>query len=326
MLFVCPFVDCDFGKACSDLGSVESNTTGLEVILASVGQTGTTSVAQALRSMGYRSYHIEEKMCFIPEVILDHNSPAEFARPISRCKVGAMSLEPLTDSLPHVLEASPEARVILTWRPYPSWLASTMSSGYAKDIPWSIFCLLVGAGFSSSMLIFVLDALTGAVSDLLRTGRPVSGMGDATITAFLLKFGTGLCEYSPSGSNVWERGIYKVAAQEEAYLAHMDEIRRLAGGRLLEFDVKRHSWLELARFLGRPEPPGNPPFPHPRSKDSWTNDTMFDHNLRAGMIALALCLAVLVCKILALRMLVLSLLRLLRRLLRLASRPLLKAE
>lgn len=77
--------------------------------------------------------------------------------------------------------------------------------------------------------------------------------------------------YNSTGQNLTERGNHKVAAKEEAYLSQMDEIRRLTPkGRLLEFDVQKHSWAELANFTGRQAPPGKG-FPR-RKSNNWTHD------------------------------------------------------
>jgi len=86
------------------------------------------------------------------------------------------------------------------------------------------------------------------------------------------------------------RGTLKVASQEEAYLAHMNEIRALTPpDRLLEFDVTQHGWAELGSFLGRPTPPPETPFPqHRRSKSSWTKDSLFDNNKPAYLTCLAI--------------------------------------
>jgi len=65
--------------------------------------------------------------------------------------------------------------------------------------------------------------------------------------------------------------------REEAYIAAQDEIRRIVPPeRLLVFDVRRHGWSDLTQFLGVPAQPVDRAFPHPRSKDSWTNDSVWD--------------------------------------------------
>merc|ERR1719350_1110155 len=38
-----------------------------------------------------------------------------------------------------------------------------------------------------------------------------------------------------------------------------------------DFDVTRDGWKELSAIVGVPPPSGDPPFPHPRSSESFTN-------------------------------------------------------
>eukprot|EP00969_Alexandrium_andersonii_P048940 2146473-Alexandrium_andersonii.AAC.1 len=55
---------------CTAVGGPVGNTTQLKVVLPALSQTGTTSVLQALRQLGYRSYHDEETRSFIPSMLL----------------------------------------------------------------------------------------------------------------------------------------------------------------------------------------------------------------------------------------------------------------
>merc|ERR1711920_369921 len=78
-------------------------------------------------------------------------------------------------------------------------------------------------------------------------------------------------------------GTFKSRGSEEAYLAHIDEIRRLLPkGRLLDFNVKKHGWRELLGFLGTSGPPEGTPFPRPRQKNMRTNEPLFENNLRVS--------------------------------------------
>jgi len=285
---VCLVARCEVPEPCSASSSAESNVShSLQVILPSVGQTGTTSVHVALAEMGYRAYHVEDRTAHMP-LMVDGLSSEEIGRSVSRCGVESLSLEPNVDILPRVLEASPKAKVVMTWRAYPTWVKSTQSNGVSKDIQWGYFVYSLIIPYRSLCMGELVDFLTDySISRVSASGRPFGGDGQSGAGLIFLRWLLPN-NYAAPGSNVYERGVFKIEAGEEAYLGHLDEIRQLSRGRLLEFDISRHGYAELAAFLGRPAPAGGPTFPHPRSKDSWTNDVVFHHN-PAEMLALLMC-------------------------------------
>mmetsp|Transcript_44830 Transcript_44830/g.129671 ORF Transcript_44830/g.129671 Transcript_44830/m.129671 type:complete len:361 (-) Transcript_44830:81-1163(-) len=288
----CLFVRCEWQPCLASGGMVSNTTSGLKVILPSVGQTGTTSVHSALATMGYRSFHTEDIGTYLPQVNVDATLVEEFAQLFSKCAVEAVALEPIIDTFPAVLEASPEAKVIMTWRAYDAWFKSAISAKFLKEVPWAFVQGLIAFPFKNLHMLFVADVLMGgALSRLMAEGRPFSGRSDVSALHLLIMVVYGMWNYHGEGTNVADRGVSKISGHEEAYLGHIDEIRRLAEGRLLEFDVSRHGYAELAEFLGRASPKGAQGFPHPRSKDSWTNDPMFDHNKSAYSAVLASLLA-----------------------------------
>lgn len=273
------------------LARESSVNSGLKVILASTGQTGTTSVTQALRDLGFSVYHIEEKAALAMPLMWgepDINASV-VARVCSRCGIDAISLEPSFDTLPLFLEASPpDVKVISTWRQYPSWSKSADPDGL-WGIPsiWAnrdIRCNYLKMGlFSGHLLVPWLDlwdAMFGTFTNFANAGKQFAGAGEASITGYI--FNMAQLGYSHPRNQHTKRGSYKVNGQEEAFLAHYDEIRRrVSPERLLEFDVKKHSWKELADFMGVPEraaPYLGTKFPHPRvGAKSWTNDQLYDN-------------------------------------------------
>mmetsp|Transcript_19737 Transcript_19737/g.57264 ORF Transcript_19737/g.57264 Transcript_19737/m.57264 type:complete len:353 (+) Transcript_19737:94-1152(+) len=285
LLPCCTFVNCGGRPACSTVPT--ANTTRLKVILPSVGQTGTTSIAQALRLMGYRVFHTEEKTVYAHVTMKDNTTPTDFAQAIARCNLEVIALEPTTDSFPHMLATSPDAKVIITWRDYPSWYTSTMTGGFSKDVAWAIFNMVSFRGLTVLPWLEWSDDLFGGLKLVAREGRTFSGRGEATLMTYLLRVVFASKLYSHQ-TNVYERGTFKVNASEEAYLAHIDEIRQLTPPeQLLEFEVKRHGWAELEQFTGRKRPAGRD-IPRARTKASYTNDAIFDHNLAVGLSALAI--------------------------------------
>lgn len=255
----------------------------MKVVLPSVGQTATTSLSLATRYMGYKSFHIEEKYVYAHRLMWDVEDNEEFRRAVAGCKIESIALEPPTDSLPHAMQTSPHAKVIMSWRDYPSFLGSVqglnaMAGG--KHNRWAGLVAEVSTSWSFCPWFFLYDDLTGHITRVYRDGDMMVAPEQVTVITYLLQRLLGI--FGSSKDNGLSRGNYKVIG-EEAYLAHQDEIRRtVPPEQLLEFDPKRHGWAELEQFLGRPAPK-DMPFPHPRSKASWTNDSMFDLRMDVGV-------------------------------------------
>ncbi len=236
-----------YAPPCSDANSIAAwsrNNTGLKVIAPSVGQTGTTSVILALRMMGMRAYHIEEKTLFAKPITRDQPQPAFLAEQISKCRITAISLEPTTDLLWALLQVSPDAKVILSWRDYQSWWVSTTTGGLKKDQRWAG----IRSVFWSSCVMFpwpaIFDAGTGVISRVMMAGDPFAGIGQLTWPSYLALLTLG--SYANPGDNMYSRGVFKIGGLEDAYLAHLNEIRTsVPPERLLEFDVRKHGFDEV---------------------------------------------------------------------------------
>jgi len=279
--------------------AAESNeTTSLKVVLPSAGQTGTTSLIVALQMMGLRSYHIEEHLAYMRPTLLHEVSLAAYARQVSKCRVDALSIEPMLDLTDVVFRTSPDAKFVMTWRDYPSWVQSTNNGGGLKDVRWFlIMSLLVTSSLRMLPWLSLWDWLTGEFSTMIKEGEPFSSPGQSTLSR-LLAFHTYYKHvYGKRAAFLFIRGTNKISSiatdpgnfSEEAYVAHVDEIRRLVPPeRLLEFDVRRHGFPELSKFLDLPAPSGR--LPHPRSKDSFSNDPSWDQSprwMRAAFLAIA---------------------------------------
>jgi len=252
------------------------NTTSLKLVIPTVGQTGTTSVLQAVKELGFRSYGFEEAKVFAAHALRDGLADrASVATPISRCRVEALSLEPMLDLVPLVVEASPDAKFVLTWRDYPSWQRSSLTA-FSKDVGFSTVMATLSSGFNLLPWMHALDSMVGCVSRLHAAGAPFLGQGEGNVLAYILHYMFPMyLEF-----NVFHRGTLKINGTEEAYLAHLDEIRRLVPrDRLLEFDVARHGWAELANFLGDGvSPPAGRPFPRTRRRGSRFHDEPLSKN------------------------------------------------
>jgi len=272
---------------CSDVESkaaTRDNATAVRLLLPSVGQTGTTSLTQAARELGLRVYHIEEKTLYAHGLMLDNAPVLKFAQILSACRLEVVSLEPHTDTIWVALQASPNAKVIISWREFPSWLRSSAEGGMSKDLRWGCIKYLMVSSLFAFPWVGLLDLLTQEIEKVYRSGQPFAGRGELTWQAYLAHL--RYMRYDGPDMNTFYRGTFKVWGQEEAYLAHIDEIRRVVPQeRLMEFDVKKHGYSELAAFLSmEPKAPNGTDLagkrlPQARSKASWTNDVLFDNNL-----------------------------------------------
>lgn len=246
----------------------ESNvSTGLRFLLPSTGQTGTTSIIVAMRELGLKAFHVDDSSTFAHPLMKDGATPDVFARVVSRCRLDSLAIEPVVDSLPLALSVSPEAKVILSWRPYPAWSHSSMSSGAEKDINFVGITLFSGLVYYAFPWMSLYNLVTGEL-DQIRRETPLC---TSSVAAYLHKVAfNGYWRYH---NKVWTRGSYKMYTGEEAYLGHINEIRvSVPKDRLLEFDVTRDGWRELSDFVGLPPPAEGTPFPRARHKGLWSND------------------------------------------------------
>lgn len=289
---------------------------GLRVIVPSIGQTGTSSLLAALNKIGYRGYHFEETVHFLRPIlpVSALGNAALFARTLSRCRVDVLSLEPLLDQFETVLRASPRAKVVMGVRDFSSWHLAAMYGG-GKDLVFAFVMGTVTGGFRLLPWLDAIDLATGAVSNLFRSGRPFTFIDGqiSDILQYLLfwshaKFAVGgdAVEHNTrwASPKIWHNGT------EAAYQEVVDNVIRLTPpDRLLMFDVKKHGWAELTTFLGHENIPGGP-FPHPRSKASWTNDPSWDRSpWYMRIIILAICFVTHVIPYMLIRWLLLRALR-----------------
>lgn len=289
----CRVSGCYMPTICGDLPEKNASAPSpLKVVMPSAGQTATTSLDLAMRYMGYKSFHIEEKIIYAHRLMWDVEDNEEFRRAVAGCNIESLTLEPPVDSLPHALQTSPSAKFILTWRDFPSWFVSSQAVAEPRPLGgkhgrWSSIFYDVAKSWRLCPWGFFWDRLTGGMgSALYAEGRMLAAPEQTTLLTYIVMRLLG--SFGNDVDNALWRGNYKIDASEEAYLGHQDEIRRtVPAGQLLVFDPKRHGWAELERFLGRPAPKDRP-FPHPRSAASWTNDCMYDQRPDVGAQAFAL--------------------------------------
>mmetsp|Transcript_102220 Transcript_102220/g.305146 ORF Transcript_102220/g.305146 Transcript_102220/m.305146 type:complete len:574 (-) Transcript_102220:26-1747(-) len=256
--------------------AVRKNGTDLEVILPSYGQTGTTSVTLALRELGYRAFHADDVSIMSRTLMWDKIDHPGWSEGVTKCRMQALSLEPITDVLPLAVAMSPKAKFIMTWRSYESWRKST-SGSRSKEVRWGMIHVALQKGGRIFPWVETWDSFFGNVREMRQVGDPFPSRFPKL--AYIYRT---LCNgYAWPQTKVYERGTFKSKAHEESYLGHQNEIRMLVPKhRLLEFDVTRHSWEELDAFLGKDSGRKGTPFPQPRSKNLRTNEVIMEGNFR----------------------------------------------
>lgn len=238
------------------------NDTGLEVIVASPGHTGTTSMRLALSTLGLRTYGNEDIDFYMPDVLLRETvQAADLVPPLRSCGVGAFAPEPYLDDdlVPKLLSVSPRAKVIFMVREWSAWAKSAWISG--------------GIGWYQCTATLLRNSL---LCHWLPHGLlwPRAGRGRSVLASSLTSVMIDECVMRSSGRMARQmhrqaqsrRGLVQSMRRNETlYDAYRERIRRLVPpDRFLQFDVAEHGWPELRAFLGGAAPAPRAPFPRAR--------------------------------------------------------------
>ncbi len=229
----------------------------MKIIGAGFGRTGTTSLKAALETLGFGSaYHLTEVFTHP-----DHVCFWEAARRGERVDwAGFLAGYGVTVDWPacafytELMEAFPEAPVILTVREPERWYRSTLSTIYGIH--------RISSGPPPVRLALTLAGLCApGVTGIVR-------LADEVVW-----------------KDTFEGRFGEKAYAIETFRRHNDEVRRrVPPGRLLVFDV-REGWEPLCDFLGVEAP--DEPFPH-------LNDTREMRRRLLGLAAVSAAAPVLV--------------------------------
>ncbi len=229
----------------------------MKIIGAGFGRTGTTSLKAALETLGFGSaYHLTEVFTHP-----DHVRFWEAARRGERVDwAGFLAGYGVTVDWPacafytELMEAFPEAPVILTVREPERWYRSTLSTIYGIH--------RISSGPPPVRLALTLAGLFApGVTGIVR-------LADEVVW-----------------KDTFEGRFGEKAYAIETFRRHNDEVRRrVPPGRLLVFDV-REGWEPLCDFLGVEAP--DEPFPH-------LNDTREMRRRLLGLAAVSAAAPVLV--------------------------------
>lgn len=273
------------------------NTSGLQVVNAGLYKTGTTSVAEALMVLGMRTYRCPDHANYLFNVFNRRAAEAllwqepqvtrgwvdMFGSALARCRVDALTLEPLNHLLPEILAASPGVKVVLTVRDFDSWFKSLTDFGVRlEDFSW-----LSHTKFSA-LTIFpwlrVVNLLSaGAFYRHMAEGGPELVRWDTTkggllnylaVTSFDYQNLLGAARAQSAAALGWPGNPWRMAfhaafesTPKRIYREWHTWVREIVPpDQLLELDVRQHGWNELCDFLGLPVP--GVPWIHAQKKTS----------------------------------------------------------
>jgi len=215
-----------------------------QVLCLGMLRTGTLSLATALETLGFKTFHalnlLEDKpMWVFIERAAEATWPAVVPgrqpqpRPFGRAEWNASfgRFDALTDIAcffaPQLIEAYPDAKVVLTTRDYDRWYAS-----YDDRVLHSILATKYGAFVKAASYVLNHRALF-AMEKVIR----------------------GYYDIGPAGTLEDAE-----ARTRDAFHDHYARIKAtVPSERLLEYQVGRDGWEPLCKFLNRPVPTTDSP-------------------------------------------------------------------
>lgn len=251
------------------------NHSGVRVLVYGFAKTGTRTMTRALYQVGFNhSYHAEEFNLHVWSRLYDaywergaskwQNVPynwrglavlrsiplQQLSVAISRCRVDAVAFDGIERLFGPVFHVSWGAKVIsLNWRPYSDYEKSMKTF-----LPMLVFQVLLSTSFMGSFTVLpygvvlkVIDPLIGRpIENLLRSGGPPINQKQ-TLVIKLFHYVSNIQKIAKH----WTNGLMYVPDDEEKYDSYFRDIRtRLPAEDLLEWDMSRHGWEDLCRFVG----------------------------------------------------------------------------
>eukprot|EP00747_Dinoflagellata_sp_TGD_P132864 gnl/TRDRNA2_/TRDRNA2_175129_c0_seq1.p1 gnl/TRDRNA2_/TRDRNA2_175129_c0~~gnl/TRDRNA2_/TRDRNA2_175129_c0_seq1.p1 ORF type:complete len:390 (+),score=43.15 gnl/TRDRNA2_/TRDRNA2_175129_c0_seq1:147-1172(+) len=264
-------------ESCAETAGFESPLSGLKVLVAGASHTGTNSIIVALQQMGMRAYHHEDMGFYASHALRHDNIGESWARPISRCQVEALALEPWTERLQLALRTSPGVKVILGVRDWEGHNAACRR--YLPPSRHSLAHAIAMFGSASVRTIpwlHIWDSATGIFTAVLRKGDPIYHAG-ITFPQMLWNYGVAeaitFAQENHGQADV--RMHRKFYFSEEAFLAYYSEVESsVPPENVLRFDVRRHGWAELESFLGRPRPANSTHLPRVNARSGMQHAIM----------------------------------------------------
>uniref|UniRef100_A0A7S1QRH4 Uncharacterized protein n=1 Tax=Alexandrium catenella TaxID=2925 RepID=A0A7S1QRH4_ALECA len=225
------------------------NSTGLEVITVHPGRMGSSSVALALESLGMRTYGPSDLFSYSTYMASEGPIPAYFVGVFSACKVKAFNADDWYNLLPDLVAVSPGVKILHLKRDWGRW-ARPVDSMQVDVVATILYHLL-------TRFLFCNWLPYGLV-------WPAEGLGSSLMTPSTTAVLFSHC-FRAVDDIYAAIGIprqYQMANDRAFFERTRVNVTKLVPStHILDFDVKRHGWSELAAFVGREPPPKGTPFP-----------------------------------------------------------------
>lgn len=282
-----------------DSPALPPNRSGVKVLVAGFGKTGTRTMSRTLFQLGFNhSYHGEDFGLFIwgryadkywlrkhggrwsqvpypggfhnfntnDAEVVANTSSEEFAAAISRCRVDAVAFDGIEKLFFPIYRISPGVKVImLNWRTFEEWRRSL--EAWAVHIAFEILIMLViNTPFCVlpwSALYKVLDPLEGFPREqIMRAGGPpICQVYDSTIALV-----HGALQFRRIVST-WFSGNNFYPHTKELYDGYFEEVKALVPPEdLFAWDMKKHTYEDLCGFLGIADCPKSGSMPRATDK------------------------------------------------------------
>ena len=202
----------------------------MQVLVLGLSRTGTYSMAEALEKLGCKEYHMKEVFANFKANHIEywrdslyrkyHNQPGQYKRrefDKILTQYSALTDAPCVLFSDELLEAYPDAKIILTNRDPDKWLVS-MEASYYRILGWSAW------KFAGS----VDKAMIGPYTQILK---------------LVLSF--------------WTKGDFDNRDRlRQGFLDHYNHIRSVVPASYLLEYTPQDGWRPLCQFLGKPIPDG----------------------------------------------------------------------
>lgn len=246
--------------------AASANGTGLELIIASAGNSGSTSLHAALEALGVRTFGPEELALYTPELPLDSLGSVDWAgpgSPLRACGATGLAADLLTMPLAwELLPRSPSAKVLLLTRDWRSWASSKRKMGARGPLSQLVVRLTSLALFCHWLPHGLLWPRAGVGASFMREG---GGLTMELLDHCLLPLRALEAAWGGRQAQhlAWlRRTTARLLASEAAYREFQEKVRAMVPpDRLLEADVASLGWEQLASFAGRPLGAASGPLP-----------------------------------------------------------------
>ena len=232
--------------------AASSSQMSLQVIAAGLPKTGTATLATALNTLGYNTYHFPQHMTRHFD-FWRYLSAGALNRPDWRAlyaNATAISDHPAVTHVAEIFNAYPQSKVVLTVRDVDALMASMRKHAAMLRRVRALKLFSFGPRVlrMSSWLPRLGYGQTNAELAI-----------NASLYVFPMQFIEAFPEFIDVHDELLER-LYGSANFNEfqyrrTYERHVAEVKRIVpASQLLIFDVKQHGWRELCEFLGKPMP------------------------------------------------------------------------